>query len=179
MARRNKLLVLFVLLLTAVLLVSGCFAEREAARRRRKATPTAEPVATQAPAETGTQTDGAMPTAKPGPRTEAQRIADYLFTYGELPDNFLTKLEAQALGWDSRFNYVSDVAPGMSLGGDYFGNYQERLPKVKGRRYYEADCFYIKGRRNEYRIIYSNDGQVWYTEDHYQTFEELFPSEQP
>ena len=43
---------------------------------------------------------------------------------------------------------------------------------------YEADCYYDGGPRNEYRIIYSNDGHVWYTEDHYNTFLELFPSKE-
>ena len=86
------------------------------------------------------------------------------------------KKEAQALGWDSSYNYVSDVAPGKSIGGDYFGNYERKLPAVKGRKYYEADCFYQGGKRNAYRIIYSNDGHVWYTGDHYETFMELFPS---
>ena len=59
-----------------------------------------------------------------GPIIEPQAIADYLFTYGRLPDNFITKKEAQELGWDSTRNYVSDVAPGKSIGGDRFGNYE-------------------------------------------------------
>ena len=117
------------------------------------------------------------PTPVPeGPIIDPQSIADYLFAHGELPDNFITKKEARALGWDSSRNYVSDVAPGMSIGGDRFGNYEESLPVVKGRQYYEADCWYTGGRRNAYRIIYSDDGHVWYTEDHYQTFTELFPT---
>lgn len=111
-----------------------------------------------------------------GPIIEPQAIADYLFEYGELPDNFITKKEAQALGWDSRTNYVSDVAPGKSIGGDYFGNYEGALPKGKGLKYYEADCYYTGGKRRAERIVYSSDGRVWYTEDHYTTFTELFPS---
>ena len=113
-----------------------------------------------------------------GPIIEPQAIADYLFTYGKLPDNFITKKEAQELGWDSTRNYVSDVAPGKSIGGDRFGNYEGVLPKVKGRTYYEADCYYTKGKRTAERIVYSSDGHVWYTEDHYVTFTELFPSGQ-
>lgn len=113
-----------------------------------------------------------------GPVTEPQAIADYLFTYGKLPDNFITKKEAQDLGWDSTRNYVSDVAPGKSIGGDRFGNYEGILPKVKGRKYYEADCYYTKGKRTAERIVYSSDGHVWYTGDHYVTFTELFPSGQ-
>ena len=94
----------------------------------------------------------------------------------ELPPNFITKKEAQALGWDSSWNYVSDVAPGMSIGGDKFGTYEGNLPQVQGRTYYECDCWYTGGKRNEYRIIYSNDGHVWYTEDHHNTFIEMEPS---
>ena len=57
-----------------------------------------------------------------------------------------------------------------------FYKYEKQLPVVQGRKYYEADCYYFGGDRNEYRIIYSNDGHVWFTGDHYQTFTELFPS---
>lgn len=111
-----------------------------------------------------------------GPIIEPQAIADYLFEHGELPDNFITKNEARKLGWDSSYNYVSDVAPGYSIGGDKFGNYEGILPKKKGRQYYECDCYYTEGKRSAYRIVFSNDGLVYYTEDHYNTFTQLFPS---
>ena len=106
----------------------------------------------------------------------AQRLADYLFEHGELPENFVTKKEAQAMGWQNGYRYVSDIEPGLCIGGDYFGNYEQKLPMVKGRKYYEADCFYTGGPRNEYRIIYSTDGHVWYTGDHYNSFTELCPT---
>jgi len=112
--------------------------------------------------------------AQAGPIIEPQAIADYLFIHGELPDNFITKKEAQALGWDSRTNYLSDVAPGKSIGGDYFGNYEGVLPR--STKYREADCNYTGGKRGAERIVYSNDGHVYYTKDHYETFTELFPS---
>ena len=111
-----------------------------------------------------------------GPIIEPQAIADYIFEHGELPDNFITKKEAQNLGWDSSWNYVSDVAPGKSIGGDKFGNYEGRLPSKKGRQWYEADCYYTTGKRNAYRILFSNDGLVYYTNDHYETFTQMFPS---
>ena len=155
MSRRNGILKLFVLLSVAVLLLC-CSAAGASGKKERN---TAEP-------------DTAV-TA--GPAEEAQRLADYIFEHGELPDYFLTKREAQELGWDH--NYLSDVAPGMSIGGDRFGNYERKLPALKGRKYFEADCYYRGGKRNAYRIIYSNDGHVWYTEDHYETFIELFPTE--
>ena len=110
------------------------------------------------------------------PIIEPQAIADYIFEHGKLPDNFITKKEAQALGWDSSCNYVSDVAPGKSIGGDRFGNYEGRLPDKKGRTWYEADCYYTKGKRNAHRILFSNDGLVYYTDDHYETFTQMFPS---
>ena len=113
---------------------------------------------------------------KVSPIIEPQDIADYIFEHGKLPDNFITKKEAQKLGWDSSRNYVSDVAPGMSIGGDRFGNYEGRLPSKKGRQWYEADCYYTKGKRNAHRILFSNDGLVYYTDDHYETFTKMYPS---
>ena len=115
--------------------------------------------------------------AKPaGPIIEPQAIADYIFEHGKLPDNFITKKQAQTLGWDSSRNYVSDVAPGKSIGGDRFGNYEGLLPSKKGRTWYEADCYYTKGKRNAHRILFSNDGLVYYTDDHYESFTQMFPS---
>ena len=141
------------------------------ATKKAKATaaPTATPKATKKAKAT------AAPTATPaGPIIDPQEIADYLFEHGTLPDNFITKKEAQDLGWEG--GDLSRYAPGKSIGGDRFGNYEGLLPRVKGRKYYEADCWYTGGRRNEHRVIYSSDGHVWYTDDHYQTFTELFPS---
>ena len=150
--------------------------------RKKKNTPTPRPSKTPKPtrtaAVTATPAPDAAPTVSPvpeGPIIDPQSIADYIFAHGELPDNFITKKEAQALGWDSRYNDVSDVAPGYSIGGDYFGNYEGLLPREKGRIYYECDCWYESGRRNAYRIIFSNDGLVFYTEDHYETFVEMRP----
>ena len=106
----------------------------------------------------------------------AEDVALYLVTYGELPSNFITKKEAQNLGWDSSYNYVGDVAPGKSIGGDRFGNYEGLLPSKKGRTWYEADCYYTKGKRNAHRILYSSDGLVYYTDDHYESFTQMHPS---
>ena len=138
-------------------------------KAKATATPTVTPKATKKAKAT------AAPTATPaGPIIDPQEIADYLFEHGTLPDNFITKKEAQALGWEG--GDLSRYAPGKSIGGDRFVNYEGLLPQVKGRKYYEADCWYTGGRRNEHRVIYSSDGHVWYTDDHYQTFTELFPS---
>ena len=114
--------------------------------------------------------------AHTGAITAPQAIADYIFEHGKLPDNFITKKEAEALGWDSSRNDVSDVAPGKSIGGDRFGNYEGLLPKKSGRQYYEADCYYEGRKRNACRVVYSNDGLYFYTDDHYETFTEMKPS---
>lgn len=101
-------------------------------------------------------------------------VASYLHIYGRLPDNYITKKEAQELGWDSKKGNLDEVAPGMSIGGSYFGNYEGLLPKKKGRKYYECDLEYGGGYRGAKRLIYSNDGLIFYTEDHYKTFEQLY-----
>lgn len=132
--------------------------------------PTATPVRTEKP--TAAPTDTPKQTAITAP----QDIADYIFAHGTLPDNFLTKSEARQLGWDSSQNYVSDVAPGYSIGGDKFGNYEGLLPDASGRKWYEADANYTAGPRGAERILYSSDGLVYYTSDHYQTFTEMHPS---
>ncbi len=128
--------------------------------------PTATPVRTEKPTAAPKQTAITAP----------QDIADYIFAHGTLPDNFLTKSEARQLGWDSSQNYVSDVAPGYSIGGDKFGNYEGLLPDASGRKWYEADANYTAGPRGAERILYSSDGLVYYTNDHYQTFTEMHPS---
>lgn len=128
--------------------------------------PTATPVRTEKPTAAPKQTAITAP----------QDIADYIFAHGTLPDNFLTKSEARQLGWDSSQNYVSDVAPGYSIGGDKFGNYEGLLPEASGRKWYEADANYTAGPRGAERILYSSDGLVYYTNDHYQTFTEMHPS---
>ena len=127
---------------------------------------------TAAPARTEKPTAAPKQTAITAP----QDIADYIFAHGTLPDNFLTKSEARQLGWDSSQNYVSDVAPGYSIGGDKFGNYEGLLPDASGRKWYEADANYTAGPRGAERILYSSDGLVYYTSDHYQTFTEMHPS---
>ena len=148
----------------------------------------AEPQITATPKATATATPQASATVTPQPTatpkataaaiTEPQAIVNYLATHdGKLPDNFITKAEAEALGWDSSRNYLSDVAPGKSIGGDRFGNYEGLLPKASGRQYHEADCYYTEGKRNAYRLVYSTDGLYFYTEDHYESFEQMYPEE--
>ena len=105
--------------------------------------------------------------------TSKEDVSLYIDTYGELPSNYLTKQEARELGWDSNAGNLWDVAEGMSIGGDVFGNREGLLPKDDDRIYYECDIDYEGGYRNSKRIVYSNDGLIYYTEDHYESFEEI------
>jgi len=106
-----------------------------------------------------------------------EEVAVYLDTYGHLPDNYLTKKEAQNLGWVSSRGNLNEVAPGQSIGGDRFGNYEGSLPDQKGRSWKECDIDYDHGTRNAKRILFSNDGLIYYTEDHYNTFTRLVVEE--
>ena len=112
-----------------------------------------------------------------GTYTSKEEVAAYLNEFGHLPDNYITKKEAKKLGWVSSEGNLDEVAPGKSIGGDYFGNYEEILPVKKGRSYYECDIDFDGGFRGSKRIIFSDDGLIYYTEDHYQTFELLYGEE--
>lgn len=108
---------------------------------------------------------------KDGSYTSPEDVADYIHTFGTLPGNFITKKQAQALGWDSSKGNLWDVAPDMSIGGDYFGNYENLLPEGN---YHECDVNYTGGYRGAERIIYSDNGNIYYTNDHYKTFTQLY-----
>ena len=109
-----------------------------------------------------------------GTYTSKDQVALYLHTYGQLPENYITKRDAEDLGWDSKKGNLWEVAPGMSIGGSRFGNYEGALPDKKGRKYFECDIDYEGGYRGAKRLIYSDDGLIFYTEDHYNTFEQLY-----
>ncbi len=112
-----------------------------------------------------------------GSYNDRESVALYLHLYGHLPDNYITKGEAENLGWDSQKGNLDEVAPGRSIGGGRFGNREGLLPKQKGRIYYECDIDYDGGYRGGKRIVYSNDGLIYYTEDHYKSFELLYTKE--
>lgn len=104
-----------------------------------------------------------------------QEVVEYIHQYEELPENYLTKKEARDLGWVASEGNLWDLAPGASIGGDYFGNFEGLLPGKEGRDYQEADINYQGGYRDGERLIYSNDGLYFYTEDHYESFDEIIP----
>ena len=118
--------------------------------------------------------DSKIKVKEQGQYTDKDRVALYIHTYGHLPDNYITKAEAQKLGWDNTLGNLRKVAPGKSIGGDRFGNYEGQLPKANKRKYFECDIDYKSGKRNAKRIVFSNDGLIFYTDDHYKTFQQLY-----
>ena len=97
-----------------------------------------------------------------------EEVAIYLTFFDELPENYITKKEAQALGWDNRKGNLWKVADGCSIGGDRFGNYEGTLPEGD---YHECDIDTLGAdRRGAKRLVYSDDGRIYYTEDHYESF---------
>ena len=105
-----------------------------------------------------------------GSYTTKEDVALYIHTYGKLPNNFITKKEAEKLGWTG--GSLEPYAPGKCIGGSYFGNYEGLLPDGN---YKECDIDTLgKKKRGAKRIIYSDDGRIYYTPDHYETFEQLY-----
>lgn len=114
---------------------------------------------------------------KNGEYTSKEEVAAYLYQFGELPDNYITKKEARKLGWVSEEGNLYKVAPGKSIGGDYFGNYEGILPEKEGREYHECDIDTDGHYRGAKRIVYSDDDLIYYTEDHYESFTLLYGEE--
>lgn len=111
-----------------------------------------------------------------GEYTSAEDVALYLHLYGHLPENFITKKDARALGWNG--GWLDDYADGKCIGGDRFGNYEGLLPDAPGREYHECDIGTLHAAsRGAKRIVYSNDGLIYYTEDHYESFVLLYGEE--
>lgn len=112
-----------------------------------------------------------------GSYTTKEEVALYIHLYGRLPDNFITKAEARDLGWEG--GSLEPYALGKTIGGDRFGNYEELLPKKKGRTYLECDINTLgASSRGAERIVFSNDGLIYYTADHYETFTLLYGEEE-
>ena len=146
--------------------------------------PTEEAPVTAAP-DTEVPTTQAQPTLQP--TTEApearidedgwydskEEVALYIHTYGHLPGNYITKKDAEALGWPG--GSLEPYAPGKSIGGGRFGNYEGLLPDAPGRKWTECDIDTAGARsRGAKRIVFSNDGLIYYTGDHYESFELLY-----
>ena len=135
--------------------------------------PTPEPTAAPTPEPTNTP----CPVSESGEYQTKDEVALYIHLFGHLPKNYITKNKAKSLGWPG-YGSLEPYAPGCSIGGDYFGNYENLLPTKKGRQYTECDIN-TRGakKRGDKRIVFSNDGLIYYTDDHYESFTLLYGEE--
>ena len=177
----KKIIAVLLTLLCVATLFTGCF------RIQSPDTPSTEP-AQQITAETQTATSTSQAVTQPRttspPETQTgldkngsyysrDDVALYIHTFGRLPSNYLTKQQAQALGWSG--GSLERFAPGKVIGGSRFGNYEGLLPDAPGRYYTECDIDTLgKDSRGAKRIVFSNDGLIYYTDDHYQSFTRLY-----
>ena len=183
----KKQLRLFVLLFAAVfsLALSAC-THPAPAPTAAPVIVTTEPVSTDLPVIQVTSDPDPASTPTPAPMAELldengtydskEEVALYLYQNGRLPSNFMTKKQARKKGWTS--GALNRKIKGKCIGGDVYSNYEGNLPDVDGRTYYECDINTLHKRsRGSERIIYSSDGLIWYTPDHYETFELLYGEE--
>ncbi|MCD7867499.1 MAG: hypothetical protein LUG62_04745 [Clostridiales bacterium] len=105
--------------------------------------------------------------------TSKDEVAAYIYTFGHLPDNYITEAEARALGWNGTDN-LDEVAEGMSIGGDTYDNANRMLPVEDGLTYWQCDVNYEGGERGTERIFYASDGRIYYSADEGDTFEQLY-----
>ena len=162
---KKKLTPILALLLVALSVFFGAPQETQVAENITEKVITAEPLLDVLSPETEAAIDFY------GSYTTKEDVALYIHTYSDLPLNFMTKKQAKDLGWTG--GSLEPVAPGMCIGGDWFGNYEGLLPK--DREYTECDIDTLgKDSRGAKRIVFSDDGLIYYTEDHYESFELLY-----
>lgn len=116
---------------------------------------------------------GAAAIEEDGEYTDSDDVALYIHTYKHLPGNYITKSEARDCGW--RGGNPTDQCAGKSIGGDVFGNREGTLPEIPyGEKYYECDVNYHDDSRGDDRLVFTENGAVYFTSDHYNTFEQLY-----
>lgn len=101
--------------------------------------------------------------------TNEVKVINYVKSNHELPDYYITKSESRKQGWVPSEGNLCDVLPGKAIGGDKFSNREKTLPS--GKQYFEADVNYNCGNRNADRIVFTKEGEVYLTKNHYKSFQ--------
>lgn len=166
-------------LLIFVLTITGCGAVEEKDNGNTGDTAVSKTVESEPDtlpeeaSEPDTPPEEASEPAEDGVYSSKDDVAQYIHIYGHLPSNFITKKDAEKLGWQG--GSLEPYAPGKCIGGSHFGNYEGILPEKEGRTYTECDIDTLEAdKRGAKRIVFSNDGLIYYTEDHYESFELLY-----
>lgn len=163
----KKLSALLLVLLMTVLTLAGCGTKNKQQESVTAATQKTTEATTQATIQASTK----AAIDENGSYTSKEDVALYIHTYGKLPGNFITKAEAQKLGWQG--GSLENYAKGKCIGGDKFGNAEGLLPK--GEQYYECDIDTLGAKsRGAKRLVFTKSGRIYYTEDHYESFTQLY-----
>lgn len=138
--------------------------------------PTTLPPQTEPPTTLPPQTDPPQtepPATEPyldpnGSYTYKDDVALYIHLYGRLPNNFITKSQA-----DDRYGTTKVSKYGLCIGGDRFYNREGLLPG--GYTYYECDIGTLySNSRGQKRLVFTYSGLIYYTSDHYRSFTLLY-----
>lgn len=128
---------------------------------------------TEDPTPDSADSDSSAALDEHGVYDQKDDVALFIRTYNRLPDNYISKQEAQNAGWSG--GNVEEYCPGKCIGGSRFGNYEGLLPEKDGREWTECDINTLSApSRGAERIVFSNDGLIYYTADHYASFELLY-----
>ena len=163
---RSILALALALLLGMLLVFTAC--------TPKTASDTGQSSSTSATVQSAPSKGKAPDVVESGEYTDKDSVAYYVHTFGHLPSNYISKTKARKAGWVSTKGNLWDVLPGKSIGGSEYYDDDEQLPYKRGRRWTECDIDYNGGFRNAKRIVFSDDGLVFYTGDHYKTFEQLY-----
>ena len=108
--------------------------------------------------------------------TTKDSVAAYLCKFDKLPSNYIGKNEGKSLyesktgNTFSKWNFNPWTTLGVMIGGDVFDNREGLLPSGS---YHEADVDYSAKNRGTKRLVYQSDCVIYYTADHYETFNKL------
>ena len=170
----HKILAMLMALLLSLSLLAGCASDKKAAPDSSAGKTVTTSINTQSKENISTKgNDKKLKISEDAAYTDKEHVAAYINEFAKLPHNYITKNEAKKLGWQTK-STLDKVAPGKSIGGDRYGNYEKKLPDKNGRSWKECDIDYVKGSRNGKRIVFSSDGLIYYTGDHYQSFTKLY-----
>ena len=163
-----KLIIVLLLVLIAVRFVKSCSQKGSAYPNQHKEQPAVKNIQPQSN-KPGQQNNTGDNTSIDELTKELVVVA-YLKQNHQLPNYYIRKKEARKFGWNPAEGNLCEVLPGRAIGGDFFTNREGQLPEKPGRTWYEADLNYDCAHRNADRLLFSNDGLVFVTKDHYKTF---------